>query len=198
MDEPTTTSSSNTNRKRTKDYSEKVWLKRMRKDECNVLLSKELALTMTIESLRIGDKTYVYTENQNCEYDIMLSQNTFTIKTGDNNKINLSCKNIRTKQFLRAKFLWEKVSLFPEMVEVTDAAIDCLAKKAREVTGFDSDEQIPEPEIPAEFDNNKLSMVRCAFRMFFEVYQLCKVVGLGKRNFCRKLGCIRIYAVDQV
>ena len=39
------------------------------------------------------------------------------------------------------------------MVEVTDAAIDCLAKKAREVTEFDSDdEQIPEPEIPAEFE----------------------------------------------
>ena len=55
---------------------------------------------------------------------------TLTIKTGDNKKINLSCKNITTKQFLRAKFLWEKVSLIPEMVEVTDAAIDCLAKKA--------------------------------------------------------------------
>ena len=45
MDEPTTTSSSNTNRKRTKDYSEKVWPKRMWKDECNVLFSKELAVT---------------------------------------------------------------------------------------------------------------------------------------------------------
>ena len=130
--------------------------------------------------MKIGDKTYVNTENQNCEYDIMLSQNTFTIKTGDNKKINLSCKNITTKQFLRAKFLWKKVSLIPEMVEVTDAAIDCLAKKAREVTEFNSDdEQIPEPEIPAEFDNNELSMVRYAFRMFFESYQLCKVVGLG-------------------
>ena len=74
--------SSNTNRKRTKDYSEKVWPKRMRKDECNVLFSKELAVNKTI--VKIGDKTYVYTENQNCEYDIMLSQNTFTIKTGDN------------------------------------------------------------------------------------------------------------------
>ena len=70
MDEPTTTSSSNTNRERTKDYSEKVWPKRMRKVECNILLSKELK---TIESVKIGDITYVYTENQNCEYDIMLS-----------------------------------------------------------------------------------------------------------------------------
>ena len=48
---------------------------------------------------------------------------TLTIKTGDNKKINLLCKNITTKQFLRAKFLWEKVSLIPEMVEVTDAAL---------------------------------------------------------------------------
>ena len=62
MDEPTTTSSSNTNRKRTKDYSEKEWPKRMRKDECNVLFSKELAVTKTIESVKIGDKTYVYSE----------------------------------------------------------------------------------------------------------------------------------------
>ena len=45
MDECTTTSSSSTNRKRIKDYSEKVWPKRMQKDECNVLFSNELAVT---------------------------------------------------------------------------------------------------------------------------------------------------------
>ena len=51
--------------------------------------------------------------------------------------------------------------------------LTALPKKALEVTELDSDdEQIPEPKIPAEFDNNELSMVRYAFRMFFESYQL--------------------------
>ena len=82
-------------------------------EHANTICAKEEGAWDTVESV-IGDVALLYAEYRDCECDITMCHDTFNIKfsTGE---VDLACKEMSKQLFLKAKFLYEQVQVFPNI-----------------------------------------------------------------------------------
>ena len=175
--QPTSSSFSQVSRKRTRDYSESMWPKRMKVECCNTLFASTEGSWNTLESVTIGETQYNYRQYQECDYDLKLCNSTFTIKSNDF-MVNVPCRPVEEKLFLKAKFLYEQVLAFPRINTDTDHVIACYARAAREAKSDSDDEQIPDPAILPAFSDTELPVVKVLFKKFFNTYTRAMIIGL--------------------
>ena len=184
--QPASTSSSfpHVSRKRTRNYSETLWPKRMKEEYCNTLFAMMEGAWTTLESVTIGETKYIYRQFQECDYDLTLCNSIFTIQS-DGFKVNVACRPVQDKLVMKAKFLYEQVLAFPQMNTDTDHTIACYARAGREANSDSDDEKIPDPEILPEFSDTQLAVVKIHFKQFFNIYNTARIIGLyncvGKR-----------------
>ena len=94
--QPTSASASSprVGRKRTRNYSETLWPKRVKAEEANTLFAMIEGAWDTIESVTIWGKKYEYMQHHECNYDLTLCNSTFKIKS-NNYKVNLACRPVQ-------------------------------------------------------------------------------------------------------
>ena len=127
--------------------------------------------------MTIGETQYNYLQYQECDYDLKLCNSTFTIKS-DDFMVNVPCRPVQEKLFLKAKFLYEQVLAFPRMNTDTDHVIACYARAAREANSDSDDEKIPDPAILPAFSDTQLPVVKVLFKQFFNTYNRAMIIGL--------------------
>lgn len=100
--------------KRRYNYSETLWPKRICKGDCNTIFASEENNWSTVEHVKIGKKRYKYIQYINCDYELSLCHNAFTIQY-DNNRINLPCIVVQASLVVKARFLSKHVREFPNV-----------------------------------------------------------------------------------
>ena len=176
--EPASTSASSPPKmKRTKNYSETMWPKRVKREEANTLQSKKEGQWDFLESVTILGKTYHYMEQKECDYDLTLCHSTFKIKSSTF-KTNLPCRPLQDELYRRAKFLYEQVIALPNMKNETDIHIACHARAARPAEPDSDGEDIIDHAIVPQFDEVELGIIRYCFRSLYNAYVRVMTIGL--------------------
>ena len=139
-------------KKRTRNYSETLWPKRVKREAANTVFAMSEGAWDTLEAVNIQGNKYNYLQHHECDFDLTLCTSTFTIKS-NNFEMNLPCRPVQKELFLKAKFLYEQVIALPNMKTDTDHKITCYARAAREANSESDGEDIPEPAILPAFND---------------------------------------------
>lgn len=155
MAEPTsTTPHSPQERKRTRDYSEAIWPKRVKEDFSNTLFASTEMAWMTLEYVSIGSEQYRYQECHDCKYDLKLCNNSFVIMSKDLT-VEVPSKSVEELLYIKAKFLYEQVEKIPQML-----SCDCDLSHSSQA-----------------FTNAQLLLVKRLFKQFYNSYETAMIVG---------------------
>ena len=167
-------------RKRKSKYSENIWPKRVKMDDCNVLYAGHLMIFNSLESVVVDGIRYRYFENLNCEYDLLLSHCSFKMESSSFT-MDLPCVPPPDDDtlFMKANFLYQQVQAFPNIENVFNHEIRCRAARPERLAEPGSDgEDINDAEVVPEFDNLDLAVVITFFRRFFNAYKVALEIGL--------------------
>ena len=185
-------------RKRPRHYSEKIWPMRGNPSDSNVIYAAQEGGWESVESVTINGTIYEYNELEECDYELYLSSGIFKIKSeSEAAELSLPCKPVDCDAYRRAKFLYEKVAILPNLSRGSGGAdseahvITCRARPGREADTDSGGDDIPDPPIIPVYTEAQMGVVNFVFNNCLLVnYKSAMAVGL--------YNCVGKYFLDGI